>query len=254
MRIVNWNCGGLNSSVLRGIKYIYSLNPDIICFQELSWNDYVKTKKIFSGYSSEKILHWVSKSREYRSYTSIFSRFEIVKSRKIKLFKSKKSSLYTELFYKNLFKVNEIPGALMCEICFKKKRIRVSSAQLSVSLRPKERLKQLERFVNWGLDVSNRISCGDFNITSSKLFTEFMGKMIGYTEKDRLVNEGKEASKLFKKVHFNNIFAKFSTCGPKLLKLQFDHILLPKNISKYSIELKGKYGSDHEILLCDAEF
>lgn len=253
MRIVDWNVGYLNPNKMDGIRYVFSLKPDVVTFQELPSILLRQIETEFPEYNHAYADQWKSILNNENDYLAIFSKYPIIKMERFDLYLPDDKRWYKRLVYESIFKMEEKPSCLAVSLKVGKKKVNFYTTQLSASVRPKERLLQLGE-VMAKLDRSEvNILCGDLNITDSRLFKYVTGFVRSYAKLDYRVDEKDLAARYFEEMDFKNVFDGEPTCFWRFLKLQFDHVLVPSDIKVIRKYVRGRMGSDHAVLTCDLD-
>jgi endonuclease/exonuclease/phosphatase family metal-dependent hydrolase len=105
------------------------------------------------------------------------------------------------------------------------------------------RLKNLGQVLSY-IIPGKTIICGDFNIAENKMYIRGTGWLRGYKKKDYQIKERTVVNEIIKQTGSVNIFQnKNSTRLP--IKLQFDHILIPKGMSLIRNKLLNVKGTEH---------
>jgi len=254
MRIISWNVFAGNKKIVRGIRFILSLHPDVICLQEVP----------------QRIMPWIQTIPEY-NVSSCFDSKHRHKSTKhiyVCTLTKKKPSRVTQHVYDNGFynslltrlytsflHVEEQHIVLVITLLVRGKRIQIANTRLSCAIGTHDRLGELTTLIQkTKRPVTPTIYCGDFNVVDNKIVNRLTGWMRGFTHLDYLLDERESFEKLYQQEKLINIFRGKSTSIVNHPLLQLDHILVPHSFPITGNALTRKrYGSDHRILIADIE-
>lgn len=253
MRIITWNVFlGNKRKIKRGIHYILSLKPDVVCLQEVSHTN----------------MQWLSTIPGYIMNTCIESKHEYQPTKHMYICTlTKKKPMFVKHYrydnalhnsiltrlYASVIRFKEQHHVLVVRLTIKGKPVQVTNTRLSCAIGTFDRLQEFKTLVH---KVKHRtiptIYCGDFNVVDNKLFNRVTGWIRGFSHFDYLLDERSLFENFFEREHLVNIFRGKSTSFIHRPLLQFDHILIPKQfpITNHVI-IKKRYGSDHHILILE---
>ena len=251
MRILTWNVLKENSRLKELIDYAYNLNPDIICFQEVSFNvlnEFINDRKYFVYYTTD----FINPNEYNNGYICTLSKIKPEESGEFEYFSKNVKSILNNIIYKIYNNNSEQHNAVTIKIKGNGNDIQIVNARLSCAIGPNDRILQFHNILKEMNRNCINILCGDFNIVDSKLFNILTGWTRGFRLNEYNFSERDAFEKLCDQYNMVNLFKDISTSViPKLL-LQFDHILVPKDVSiLYKEVSKVRFGSDHNMLLAD---
>lgn len=252
MRIVSWNVNSRNRKVKKGIRFILSLDPDVICLQEIHQRmmPYLQT---LSGYTLSSCFD----SKHRRKSTKHIYVCTLTKTKPTRVSQhiydnGFSNSLLTKI-YTSLLHVEEQHNVLLITLSLREKKIQIANTRLSCAIGTHDRLQELKTLITITKHVTiPTIYCGDFNVVDNKLVNRLTGWMRGFTPLDYLLDERSSFEKLYQKEELINIFRGKSTSLVNHPLLQLDHILVPYSFTVTGHTLTRKrYGSDHRMLITD---
>ncbi|MFC1722370.1 endonuclease/exonuclease/phosphatase family protein [Patescibacteria group bacterium] len=249
MKIISWNVKQNNKKIKKLLKFLSSIDADIICLQELPHealdyiNNYFKDRHISST------LDFDAKLKSKNTYICTISKLKPYKYDDFSYYENSVSTILNNLFYEKVRKVKEQHKALRIFFTIKEKNICVINARLSCAIDPLGRIVQVERLLNYKCKDSTNIVCGDFNVVSSRFFNRVTGWMRGFNKNDYSLNEREAIEKLFYLNDFKNTFKDIGTMFVPSKLFQTDHILVPSS-TEYSYKeiSKKRFGSDHKMI------
>lgn len=249
MQVLTWNVRFENKAIFKGLKFIYSLKPDVICLQEFPQNklqELIESTDYYVSLTEDFISYHKKRKKKQNGYIVTLTKRKPRKTEVFSYFEQSPRSLLN-LFYKKIARVDEQHKALEVTITDKNKPLKIINARLSCAVPSLARLMQLGNLLEHA--DSQTIFTGDFNIVDGLLFRFLTGWSRAYTLRDYRTKEREKAEALFSQYYLNNIFERIRTSIAPFPHLQLDHILVPKSF-KIAARKKYKktYRSDHHIL------
>jgi len=252
MRIVSWNVNSRNKKIKKGIHYILSLSPDVICLQEVPQRilSYLQTLSDYSLSTCFDSKH--HKIPQKNIYVCTLTKQQPMRVTKHTYDNGFSNSLLTK-FYTFLLHVEEKHMVLVVTLMIHRKKIQIANTRLSCAIGTHDRLQELTTLIQKTKHPTiPTIYCGDFNVVDSKIFNRLTGWIRGFDHFDYLLDERKAFEALYTKEHLVNIFRGKSTSIINRPLLQLDHILVPYSFITIGNGLTRKrYGSDHKMLITD---
>jgi endonuclease/exonuclease/phosphatase family metal-dependent hydrolase len=249
MQIFTWNVRFENKVLLKGLEFIYSLNPDVICLQEFpehKLSEVIKNTKYHPTFTEDFISHHPKAKQDKNGYILILTKEKPLAQVVFDYHKQQKPSLLS-WFYRKIAKVEEQHKAVRVTLKIEDKVIKIVTARLSCAVSCQERLKQLDSLLKCA--DKETIFTGDFNIVDGWVFRFLTGWSRAYSLLDYKIREREKAEQIFDKYSLNNIFKKIRTSAFPLLRLQLDHILVPNDFQIFDKQKhKKRFFSDHNIL------
>jgi endonuclease/exonuclease/phosphatase family metal-dependent hydrolase len=254
MRIISWNVFSANRKIKKGIRYILSLHPDVLCLQEVPYS-VIPWLDTISGYALQSCIDWKHKHKDTKhTYVCTLTKKKPVNVRQHIYDNGFYRSLLTKL-YTWLLHIEEQHNVLVVTLLVDGKPIQIANTRLSCAIGTRDRLEGFTALIQKTKHSTvPTIYCGDFNVVDSKIFNRLTGWMRGFTHFDYLLNERGSFEDLYQKEQLVNVFRGRSTSVFTRPLLQFDHILIPYSfpINSHTIA-KKRFGSDHRILTVDIE-
>jgi len=249
MRIVSWNVFFKNKKIKKGIRSILSLDPDVICLQEVP-NNIMPWLSSLPGYTVSSCFDWKHKQKDTQhAYVCTLTKNKPVRVESHVYDNGFSNSLLTKA-YASILHNEEQHMVLVITLTVRGKRIQIANTRLSCAIGTHDRLQELQTLIKKTKRLSiPTIYCGDFNVIDNKLVNRLTGWMRGYKHLDYLLDERGAFEELYRKEKLINIFRGKSTTIVNRPIIQLDHILTPFIYPIISHELSRKrYGSDHKIL------
>lgn len=253
MRIVSWNVFFTNKRrIKKGIQYILSLRPDVVCLQEVSHKSMLWLYSL-SGYTVSKCFeskhHFASQKH---IYTCTLTKKKPTQIKRYIYDIGSYNSILTKL-YAFIAHLKEQHNVLVVRLSIQKKLIQIANTRLSCAIGSYGRLQECQTLIQ---KTKHRtvptIYCGDYNVVDNKLFNRLTGWIRGFDYFDYLLDERTAFEQLYQKEQLINVFQGKSTWAFNKPLLQFDHILIPDTFKIRSHTLlKNRYGSDHRVLIAD---
>lgn len=254
MRIISWNVNNRNKKIKKGIRYILSLRPDVICLQEVPQRMMLWLHTI-SGYTVSKCFD----SKHHHKSTKHIYVCTLTKQKPIRVKRhiydnGFSNSLLTKL-YTSLLHVKEQHTVLVATLQIRGKPIQIANTRLSCAIGTHDRLQEFTILIQKTKHPEIlTIYCGDFNIVDSKIVNRLTGWLRGFNHFDYLLDERGSFEKLYQQEQLVNIFRGRSTSLVNRPLLQLDHILVPYAFPIQSHSLTRKrFGSDHRMLIIDVD-
>jgi len=255
MRIISWNVFVSNKKIKKGIHYILSLSPDVICLQEVPQRmmSYLRTR---SGYS----LSTCFDSKHHRTSKRHVYVCTLTRQKPISVTKHTYDNGFSNSFltkaYTSLLHIEEKHMVLVVTLTVRRKKIQIANTRLSCAIGTHDRLQEFTTLIQkTKRSTIPTIYCGDLNVADSKIFNRLTGWIRGFDHFDYLLDEREAFEKLYEKEGLTNIFRGTSTSITNRPLLQFDHILVPNFCTVEGNGLTRKrYGSDHKMLIADINF
>lgn len=251
MRIVTWNIRKNNLRAKKAVQFALSQNPDILCLQEVSLNVLEYLREI-PGYSLHASYDFISKNPKKHGYTVTMTKFPVVNEMEIPYKEQPSKSMLDRFLYQKINRSIEQHNAILVTITQAEQTYHIVNTRLSCAINVRERLIEFKNLITRVPTDHPVIFCGDYNVSDSRIFNRLTGWVRGFKKPDYMIDERKEFEEIFSKFGLLNIFRGHSTSISNRPLLQFDHILIPKNMSlQNKAVLKKRFGSDHKMLSAD---
>ena len=254
MRIVSWNVNNRNKKIKRGIRYILTLSPDIICLQEVP-HAIMPWLSTLPGYTVSSCFDWKHKRKDTKhTYVCTLTKKKPIHVKQ-HIYDNGFSHSVLNKLYTKLLHVEEQHTVLVITLMIHGKPIQIANTRLSCAIGTHDRLQELTTLIQKiKRQTTPTIYCGDFNVVDSKIVNRLTGWMRGFTHLDYLLNERESFEKLYQQEQLINVFRGKSTSLVNHPLLQLDHILVP---SDFPIQLhtltQKRFGSDHRMLIVDID-
>lgn len=255
MRIVTWNVLVTNKKRQKGIEHILTLDPDVICLQEVSKKT-LDWLTCLNGYTVNACYDWKNVRKEIRNtYVATLTKKKPLSVDSYVYDHDKPHSILGSFFYKKLLNNVEQHNVLVVTIPTHAGSVQIANTRLSCAVGTVDRLHEFETMVKKVKhQTTPTIYCGDFNVVDSSLFNRLTGWIRGFTKFDYRIDEREAFEEQYRRERLTNIFKGHSTTFLAKPLLQFDHILLPDHAKvTYKHVLKKRFGSDHKMLVADVE-
>lgn len=252
MRIISWNVFFGNRKIKKGIRYILSFRPDVICLQEVPYTIMLWLHTI-PGYIVSRCFDSKHRHKSTKHiYVCTLTKKKPIRVKQHVYDNGFSNSLLTKL-YTSFLHVKEQHNVLVITLVANRKRIQIANTRLSCAIGTHDRLQEFTTLIQkTKKSTIPTIYCGDFNVVDSKLFNRLTGWLRGFHIFDYRTNERIAFEILFAKERLLNIFSGKSTIFVNRPLLQLDHILIPSLFTTKSHTLSRKrYGSDHRVLMAD---
>jgi endonuclease/exonuclease/phosphatase family metal-dependent hydrolase len=224
--------------------------PTIFCFQE--------ARGTFSrllapyGYTTTQTLDLEHAKAKHIFVTTSVHHSLVSKTKEATYYHEGIKSIWNNIVYRFLARLIEHHQALITDLEIPEfGHLRVINAHLSASSNPEVRLKSLGQLLSYVIP-GRTILCGDLNIAENKLFIRGTGWLRGYKKRHYRVKERTIVNSIIKDAGLINVFENKNTT--KLpIKLQFDHILVPHNITVVKSKMVKVKGTEHKTCIVDVE-
>ena len=253
MRIISWNVFVKNRKIKKGIYYILSLHPDIICLQEVP-HAIMPWLATLRGYTVSSCFDWKHRRKSTKhAYVCTLTKQKPIRVRIHQFGPGKIRSIMNTVLYGLILHNIEQHNALVVILKTPVGKLQIANTRLSCASNIISRLEMFHIMIQTirRKDIPT-MYCGDFNVVDSKIFKLFTGWLRGFHIFDYRINERIAFEILFAKERLVNIFRGKSTIFVNRPLLQFDHILVPALFTTQShTVLRKRYGSDHRVLIAD---
>jgi endonuclease/exonuclease/phosphatase family metal-dependent hydrolase len=254
MRIITWNVRSGNKKILKLITFALAQKPDILCLQEVPY----KTLQYLQSLKDYHVSYTYDFQNKFytdrNAYICTVSKIKPFRSKIIRYFHKFEKSLLNRLIYQILLHKLEQHDAIISTIKIRDTSYSIINARLSCAVGTEKRLEQFQQILDQIPARTIPIICGDLNIVDGRFGNWTTGWFRGFHLTDYKINERRTFELMLSKNNFNNIFFRKNTTVYKPIRLQFDHILIPKNLGVSHMEIsKRSYGSDHKMLLVDID-
>jgi len=253
MRIITWNVFNRNKKIKKGIRYILSLSPDVICLQEVPLN-ILEWLKTVPTYTVSFCHDWINRRSETKNcYICTLTKQKTLRVQSRTFGPGPIRSILNTFIYMRMLHNVEQHRMLAITIKTPVGKLQIVNTRLSCA---SDIISRLEMFHDMIQAVRRKaiptIYCGDFNIFDSKVVKLLTGWLRGFHVFDYRINERIVFEILFAKERLVNIFRGKSTIFVNRPLLQLDHILIPNHmrVKEKHIE-KRRHGSDHRMLYAD---
>ncbi len=257
IRVFDWNAWNENKKPPNDIAdFIFSHNADIISLQEVS----ASVRDALSARAArERYQYCVARDMKQTDGTFCFlvvlSRAPITRSRVIR---SNRKRGWRSFFSSLWHNIEEHLESLRVDVRAGERRIRILNVHLEVGTGPKNRIQQFLRILRRNTKrrtIRNMIIAGDLNIYGQGWYERFVGWLwFGLRSVEFFMDEREEFERIFRHRGFANMFRGETTFSTGGVAFQFDHILVPSNITVlYKKVLNDNCGSDHQPIIVDVE-
>lgn len=234
MKLLQWNVW-IKEDPKKILKVIKSLNPDLMCLQELTISNNVNVAKYISDelgfYYFYKTAHKFDNSEQGNA---IFSRFKLSNSDFVYVQEPKQDNDYS----------SEGRIALMSELEIDNIKISICTTHLSYThkfIETEQKIQEEQKLLNFIQEKSNFIIAGDFNVGSNSKLIENLQK--NFINLGPNLSENSWTTKPFKYDGFEE----------NKLNWRLDHMWGISNIKKISSSFIKTEVSDHLPLLLEFE-
>ena len=246
LKIFSWNMYCHNRNFKGALKFLESIEADVMCLQEVPTAIAREMKKKREWYVTEaKARHRGRKRLKTRNV--IVSKYPVKEKggdafadEKKRAIKSRMSGLCGPLDFQYI------------DIKVGRRKVRVFNSHLECNTSPRMRVEQFKQVLDLSHKSSANIYCGDLNTYGQWYLNIFVGYFSNYKLSDVKDSEKKLFSKLFKEYKLHNVFHKHVTYP--LFRLQLDHILIPDTMNVLQKNVYNeRYGSDHRPICVEVE-
>lgn len=255
MRIISWNVNNRNKKIKKGIRFILSLSPDVICLQEVPLN-ILEWLKTIATYTVSFCHDWInSRSETKNCYICTLTKQKPIRVQSCIFSPGPIRSILNTFIYMRMLHNVEQHRVLAITIKTSVGKLQIANTRLSCA---PNIFSRLEMFHDMIQAVQRKtiptIYCGDFNVFDSKVVKVLTGWLRGFHIFDYRINERIAFEILFAKERLVNIFRGKSTFIVNRPLLQLDHILIPHSfiVTGHTLTRK-RYGSDHRMLIADID-
>lgn len=240
MKILDWNILFCNKKQDEAFEFIQNSEAEVVCLQEVPLHLLHRLEKETDYHICYAIdFGFNLPSKNHRYYMVI-----LTKNKPRKLYSSKLSDMQTKSLVSKLSGWHTSREFCYVDIDSKGQKYRIFNLHLEAATNPIQRLVEFQNALKNMKKGCLNIVCGDFNIYGKWFLNFFIGWMYDFRGYHYLIDERKEFEIVFSKNQLFNTFYKKVTYP--LLRLQYDHILIPDNIKYREREvLKQNFGSDH---------
>lgn len=250
MKIITWNVRIKNRRILSLIRHALSFAPDVLCLQEVPEFLLPELKKL--GYFLTYSYDFIGKTKIHTGINCILTKQKPVSTQTVTYNTSLRPSIMTRVLYTTLRKITETHSAPIVHIRYGKKILQIASVRLSCAVGKSERIRSLTNLMAAMHTGHLPIICGDLNVLDPFLFNVLSGWLRGFTLRGYFSHERRDIERFFARMGLSNIFMGTATYITTIPRIQFDHILIPKNIyPTQSFIGKKLFGSDHRMLFAE---
>lgn len=246
LKIFSWNVYCHNRHFDKALRFIKTQKADVFCLQEVPDEIVHILKKESSFFISEATSHEHGK-KHLKTRNLIVSRYPIRETKAFLFKDEKKRSIKS--------RISRLTGPIefhYVDILVEDTTVRIFNSHLECNTSPRVRSEQFKQILRESKKDTLNIYCGDLNTYGRWYINLFVGYFSNYTLKDIAQSEKKLFNKLFEEYNLSDVFSGQITYP--FLRLQLDHILVPKNVKVISKKVHThRHGSDHRPVFVEVE-
>jgi endonuclease/exonuclease/phosphatase family metal-dependent hydrolase len=246
LKVFSWNMYCKNRNFDGALKFLQSIEADVMCLQEVPTEIAREMKKVRGWHVTE------AKAR-HRGRKRIKTRNVIVSKYPVK---SKGGDAFADEEKRAIkSRISGLCGPLefqYIDIKVGSRKVRIFNSHLECNTSPRMRVEQFKQVLDLSHKSSVNIYCGDLNTYGQWYLNIFVGYISNYKLADITQSEKKLFRELFKEHQLHNVFHGQVTYP--LFQLQLDHILIPDDMKVVDKQVyKKRYGSDHRPICVEVE-
>lgn len=253
MRIISWNVRFDNRKAIDLISQAISLNPDVLCLQEVRGDLVPLIRTTFPKYYVYGCLEVSHLDPLKQNFLCTITKMRADQVSVINYDQAQIQTVWEKFFFVKMHNWKSRHAALVITVPLNVGKFRIVNLHLPASSNSLIRMNDFKLVVSKLPDLRiPTVFCGDFNIVDNYLFKITSGWLLGFTKSDYKTSERNTFDSLFSQIGFSNIFKKMSTYVLPWHGMQLDHILVPEYIPVTNKIVGNKrFASDHRMILAD---